>query len=1189
MIQTCNRNSKVEKTCRIAAGLFLFLSIFVATTNAHASNTQDEFELEAFYNQVFGKKIQDAPVKSKQNKNLTKKDSELEAFYGREFGSGQTSTNQKRTPTKKVTPRSKRSNKTKLNQTTKATHRPLTKSTPKAIAVKRKNPPAAEKLQRLITDSSNKGRVGNQTKAVSLSKNSQRKDENSASNTGVEKQAIADKDPELVAFYHQVFGKDHTIQAGSSVKTKVQPSTKKSTNIMKTTVKTKEDNSQTYIAEATQTNSETSYTTNITTVPKTETTPTIQAVSENTASKTTSKEAKLQSLIDDLKPNQNGVNETEIKSAEEGGGETESTNTETIPSISQNTYSPAIHAQQIEYENVDDSEESDDASSGQSDDLSALFAKAFGKKAEALPSQINVEIRINKEVIGDVVVYSNKKKTRINKVGTDKLLASLEEVLKDHVFERTKGELSKQDKVTFKSLKKLGIVASYNPADLSLDLQIDSALRKPQILTIRKRLTNGFAREENKIEASEASGYLNLYSNLGVTSGGDPNLKLKLESSFNLRGVTLENSSTYIDERWTLGNTSLTYDDPDKLKRYIVGDISAGNRNFQENFSLQGVRVSKEFFMDPELQLNPSGTESFVLETDSEVEVYLNNYLQQRYYLKKGIYSLKDIGLSHGENNIRVRIKDEFGKVTEKTSQQFYDSQLLKPGLAMYAVSLGVLDNREDDITQFDSKNDAVLTGYYLRGLSKTVTISVDAQISPDSYLLGTEIIASVPLGSIKHSLGISGGSFNDTGYASRFEFRPNIKRQLVGLDTLRQDMLELDTSIGRFISGWSISGEYKNKDFSMINEVLFAGDENKKLKANLQTQFGINLGNDWRGSVGLIASEYYDSDSDLSARITANKSFNNGMRLSIGANYDTNDDFSVNMQLTIPLSRERHKRRKEVQVTSNSKDNSYGSRYIVHPKSILGKDSLSGSLEYKQTDNQHYESLDLNYSDTRFDALLNAQNYNKSQNLNIGLNSSLLCVGKNCAISRPVNDSFALVSGPSNQKEPIAIKNGNSTFRYSDDNDSGLPDNYTALIPNKGSHAVVAIDSYRFQRINIDEATLPSGYDTEKTEFEVFPRYHQGFLIKAGGEPATILDGILIDQNKKPLGYKGGQWVSMTEEGKTIAFFSNKAGRFRITSIPAGKYTLELFDYPDMQSIEINVPDKKGEVFNTGNLLITE
>ena len=179
------------------------------------------------------------------------------------------------------------------------------------------------------------------------------------------------------------------------------------------------------------------------------------------------------------------------------------------------------------------------------------------------------------------------------------------------------------------------------------------------------------------------------------------------------------------------------------------------------------------------------------------------------------------------------------------------------------------------------------------------------------------------------------------------------------------------------------------------------------------------------------------------------------------------------------------------------------------------------------------------------------------------------------------------MVSGPSNQDKPIAINKGNSYFSY-EGNNNDLPDNYTALIGKRGGKGVVSLESYLYQSINIDEATLPNSYDTEKTEFEVFPRYHQGYLIKAGGEPSVTVDGVLIDSAKKPLAYQGGQLVPISEKGKTIAFFSNKIGRFRISSIPAGKYKLELFDHPDMETIHINVPDKKGTVHNVGSLIIT-
>lgn len=830
-------------------------------------------------------------------------------------------------------------------------------------------------------------------------------------------------------------------------------------------------------------------------------------------------------------------------------------------------------------------------SSSNPSDLSALYAKAFGKKPTATPSQIDVDFRVNGIDQGEVTLYSNQQ-GEIATADTEQLLKLLKEVIKEHIFERVKKQIESKKRVSFKKLTSLGMKGFYNSVNLSLDLEIGPSLRKPRVLSLRSKKKAG-VRDENKITASEISAFLNMYSNVGIDteSEDDVDLKMRLEGSVNVGGVVLETSVDLNNKEWDTGRTTLTYDKPDDLKRFVVGHISTGNRNFQENLQLKGFRVSKEFFMDPEIQIRPKADESFVLETDSEVEVYINNRLQQRFYLDEGVYSLEDIGLYDGANDIRVRIKDAFGKITEKSSRQFYDSHLLKPELSLFAISVGILSNKEAYIND-ELVNEPIFSGYYQKGLSKNLTMSLDTQISPDSYLLGAEAIASVSQGSIKQSFGISGGKNKDSGYAARFEFRPHIQREVIGLDTLNQDTLELDTSIGSFVTGWTLSGEYRSEEFRMINEVENINSDSRRLQARLQTQFGFALGQNWRGNINLGVSDYYDSDKNVSAALTASRRFNNGVRWSVGAHYDSDDDFSVNMQLAIPLFNENHRRKKELDLLVNSKDNSYESRLRVKPLSRYGKNSLETTLEYQQNDTYRQQQLDLEYRDTRFETQLTARNRTRlsgnesnGQRFNVGFNTSLACIGKDCAVSYPIDDSFALVTGPSNQEMPIAINNGASHFTYS--SDDGLPDNYVSIIPRKGSKAVVPLSSYRYQRVNIDESTLPDGYDSDLTEFEVFPEYHQGFLIKAGGEPATIVDGILVDASNKPLGFKGGQWVPQAADKKAIAFFSNKVGRFRMPSVSAGRYKLELFDYPDMQGININVPDTKGKVFDTGNLKI--
>jgi hypothetical protein len=175
-------------------------------------------------------------------------------------------------------------------------------------------------------------------------------------------------------------------------------------------------------------------------------------------------------------------------------------------------------------------------------DLNALFAKAFGKKAvTAGPSKVSVELRISKTIIGDVTVYSNKQGI-LDSVGAEELLPLLKEVVKPHVYNKVEKSTAKKKKLLFKGLSQYGIGASYNSVELSLDLTIKSALRKPLILSMHsKRKTS--VRDENKISAKEVSGFLNMYSNLGLNLGGSkPLLNLKLEGSLNI-GKTVFDST----------------------------------------------------------------------------------------------------------------------------------------------------------------------------------------------------------------------------------------------------------------------------------------------------------------------------------------------------------------------------------------------------------------------------------------------------------------------------------------------------------------------------------------------------------------------------------------------------------------------------------------------------------------------
>ena len=311
---------------------------------------------------------------------------------------------------------------------------------------------------------------------------------------------------------------------------------------------------------------------------------------------------------------------------------------------------------------------------------------------------------------------------------------------------------------------------------------------------------------------------------------------------------------------------------------------------------------------------------------------------------------------------------------------------------------------------------------------------------------------------------------------------------------------------------------------------------------------------------------------------------------MSLGVSYTEEDDWNMGAQLSIPLSVKKG-RRKRLGMTANTKNNSIETRYEIKALNSIGRDSLSGTAIYSQNGSRKVASVEGAVRYASFDSHFSASNSllpaGVQQRLQVGINASLACAGKECALSYPIEDSFALVGGPKNQQQAIALNTGNRRFIYSDDEGNSLPIQYTALIKGSGSKAVVHLESYRKQRISVDEISLPFGYDPEKTEFQVDPQYHQGFSFSVGGEPGTIVDGTLVDKDNKPLGFKGGQWVSVKNKDKAIAFFSNKVGRFRIPSIAPGDYSLELHDYPDMQEVVVTVKSQEKGVQNVENLTI--
>lgn len=797
--------------------------------------------------------------------------------------------------------------------------------------------------------------------------------------------------------------------------------------------------------------------------------------------------------------------------------------------------------------------------------MQALFAKAFGKKTD-VPSKSTADISINSvNYTQQIEVYTNQKK-EINQADSTILLTLFEKVLIESFFKEIKPKLEKNKKITFAQLALLGLKTSYNPANLNLEIEVKPELQKPRILTLYQENTPTL-KESNRLQPSKFGGYLNLYSNVTTTTSQDPSLNLRLEGSINIKDYVIESTANRSNNKWVFGDTTITHDRPDKLYRYQLGHITTPIKGFQDNLSLLGINLSKNFNLDSALQIMPRAKITFTITTESEVEVYINGKMQTQFQLDKGQYTLEDIGLIDGANDIDIRIKDVFGKVMHKKIRQYYDSTLLKPGLSTFTSSLGIPKEQQ----KITSLKQIIFSGYYQQGLYKNLTLGIDLQLKHDRTLIGSEVITSNKAGRLKLNMGLSYRKKGKTGLSASFTYHPNINKSLANKKT------------SKIIRSIQVRGEYRSKYFDQLTTE--SASKNSFIHAKLQASLAFKLGKKWNGNLSSGFTYKYNDQLDNFASIRLSTRFRQRINWNISAVYSKNDQLSIQSQIIIPLSKKLFSRKQDIVLNYNNKSNNIVGTYNLRRLGALDSKSLGGRFKVSHSDNSQQISSELNYKTRYFETRLNAQQTPTSQQLDIAINSSLLCAGSTCGLSYPVTDSFALIKGPSSQEKSIAIKNGYGKFRYSDGSD--LPDNYDALIKNKGSHATVLLDSYKYQRISIDEGGLPFGYDPEKTEFEFIPPYHSSFTIIAGGKPGTIVSGVLVDKDKKAMEFKGGQWLPEKEDGKILAFFTNKTGRFYLPSVPTGRYKLELFDYPKMKELTIDVPEKKEKTHNLGKLIV--
>jgi outer membrane usher protein len=314
---------------------------------------------------------------------------------------------------------------------------------------------------------------------------------------------------------------------------------------------------------------------------------------------------------------------------------------------------------------------------------------------------------------------------------------------------------------------------TYNPNQM--ELAFNPAIEQRPLKDLnyaRSGLTGG----GSVAPPATVSGFVN------ISGGADyswekPNiasLYLDLQSAVRVAGIVIENDITYEGDldplQCPIGARCLyehvaglkrrysrvVYDLPEQKVRVQFGDVEQQTTSFQHATDVLGVGLEKSpRKLAPGEALSPTVGSFFSIERPSDVDVVINGAITQRLRLRPGNYSIRDLPLVAGANEIELIIMDDRGQRRTVVLSTFSDAKMLATGKSEWALSGGVPSYLVDGERAYQP-GEYLASGLYRLGLTDRLSLEVQVKGGSQAVEGGAGFLAATPFGVFGMSSAVS-------------------------------------------------------------------------------------------------------------------------------------------------------------------------------------------------------------------------------------------------------------------------------------------------------------------------------------------------------------------------------------------------------------------------------------------------
>jgi outer membrane usher protein len=198
--------------------------------------------------------------------------------------------------------------------------------------------------------------------------------------------------------------------------------------------------------------------------------------------------------------------------------------------------------------------------------------------------------------------------------------------------------------------------------------------------------------------------------------------------------------------------------------RIEVGDVFSASKGYLYSAPIGGIKFSKASKkLQPLRKQSPINEQDFYLPSSAELAVIVNGFVVSRIRLPAGKYSLSDLPLATGNNEVQIKAEYLTGESEIFNFSRFYNGRLLAEGDSDYAVSLGVVTNKTAQEYRYD--NTLLVNGFFDLGLSRGLTAGASTSVSKNGQLLSLNFSHGLPWGNLASQWSQSHSQRQD-GYA---------------------------------------------------------------------------------------------------------------------------------------------------------------------------------------------------------------------------------------------------------------------------------------------------------------------------------------------------------------------------------------------------------------------------------------